>query len=430
MRTLSGCRQHEVGTCGKLKNLFSNSFAVAQNVSYSLAAGRIRSDCVPLLALDNLPNHPRFPFQARAAMNRFRKHCRLLAPLMALVVLTSAGPADACCLLDWFHHTMYPPAPACAPACGSAYAPAPACCPQPACASTQYVPQTTYRTTYTSVPMTTYRPIVTADPCSGCPVTTMRPVTAFVQRAQLVPYTSYMPVTTMRPVVASYAPACSTCNAAPAPATYTSNYASNYYGVAATSYYQPATTAVSLVQPNTACSAGTTAGYTPAAVSSPTPGYLSPGYSTSSYVPANAAPGYSTPNYVPANPAVPVNVQPGYVPPANYPQQGPAYTIPPTPQPSITPTPGSTTQTNPPSAATQTFQTNSTSAAPATVRPIRDPNLDEQGQQLRPPAPRVNSAGDRTTMAPSARPWACSLIRYERPMAEPVCNADGWHAVN
>ena len=55
----------------------------------------------------------------------------------------------------------------------------------------QYVPQTYYRAAYVAVPVTAYQPVVAADPCTGCAVTTYRPVTAVTYQTRLVPYTSY-----------------------------------------------------------------------------------------------------------------------------------------------------------------------------------------------------------------------------------------------
>ena len=76
-----------------------------------------------------------------------------------------------------------------------------------------YVPQTCYRTQYVTVPVTTCRPVLSCNPCGGCPVTTMRPVVTNVQKAVLVPYTTYRlvysnAVQTCAPAVAatSYVP--------------------------------------------------------------------------------------------------------------------------------------------------------------------------------------------------------------------------------
>jgi hypothetical protein len=90
------------------------------------------------------------------------------------------------------------------------------------------VPQTAYRMQAVSVPVTSFMPVAAVDGCTGCPTTTMRPVTSFVQQTQMVPYTTYRQVcqsvcpttTVLSPVtvaapVATVAPVagCSTCSA-------------------------------------------------------------------------------------------------------------------------------------------------------------------------------------------------------------------------
>ncbi len=121
------------------------------------------------------------------------------------------------------------------------YAPAPvaapACCPQPQVVN--YMPQTCYRTVYVNQPVVTYRPMTACDPC-GRATTVMRPVTTYVRRAQLVPYTTYRPVATTvarpccarQPTTTFYAPpvqaapCCSSVSArtyTPAPAISTYN---------------------------------------------------------------------------------------------------------------------------------------------------------------------------------------------------------------
>ena len=67
-----------------------------------------------------------------------------------------------------------------APACNS-------CTPQ----TVRYVPQTSYRTVYRSVPVTTYGASTYRDRCTGCPVTYYRPVTSWTYQAAYVPYTTY-----------------------------------------------------------------------------------------------------------------------------------------------------------------------------------------------------------------------------------------------
>ena len=128
----------------------------------------------------------------------------------AVIVSTALLPAEspACCFchcFDWCSKPAPAPTYAAAPVCA-----APACnvCPQ----QVSYVPQTSFRTEYTCVPVTTCRPITTCDPCGGTQ-TVMQPVTTFVRRPVMVP------VTTMRPVVTQVnfaAPSCPTCGGAAA----------------------------------------------------------------------------------------------------------------------------------------------------------------------------------------------------------------------
>ena len=119
--------------------------------------------------------------------------CNFRNPLVACAVAASmlATPSNAnafCCLFDW-----------CCKPRATTFAAVPA--PAPAFQQqVSYVPQTCYRTVYTNVPVTTMRPVTTTDPCTGCPVTCMRPETTYVQRPQVVPYTQYRPVVTQVPV--------------------------------------------------------------------------------------------------------------------------------------------------------------------------------------------------------------------------------------
>ena len=57
-----------------------------------------------------------------------------------------------------------------------------------------YVPTTSYRTSWDRVPVTQYRPETKSDPCTGCTVTCMKPCTTYTYRMKRVPYTSYKPV--------------------------------------------------------------------------------------------------------------------------------------------------------------------------------------------------------------------------------------------
>lgn len=132
-----------------------------------------------------------------------------------------AAPAQSHAIFDWLGCKCGKPAPMAAPVIEAAPVAAPTV--------VNYVPQTCYRTQYVTVPVTTYRPAMGCDPCTGFPVTTMRPVIAYVQQARLVPYTTYRavmtaPVSLGLPVMGSvgYAPSagCSGCSAAPAAQPY------------------------------------------------------------------------------------------------------------------------------------------------------------------------------------------------------------------
>jgi hypothetical protein len=63
---------------------------------------------------------------------------------------------------------------------------------------TSYVPETTYRTEYKCVPVTTYKPSCEIDPCTGCAMECMQPVTQSVQQPVSVPVTQYRAVTTTK----------------------------------------------------------------------------------------------------------------------------------------------------------------------------------------------------------------------------------------
>src|SRR5262249_18428834 len=154
---------------------------------------------------------------------------------------------QACCFTDWcFCNWFKPKEPVCAPA-----APAVSVCPQ----QVSYVPQTAYRTEYQCVPVTTCQQVNTCDPCGGAQTVT-QPLTSYVRRPVMVPYTTYRPVVT--PL--NYAtPACTSCGAAP------------YYssaGYAATTVAAPSAGCAT-------CGAAASANYATPAVS-----YTSPAQST------------------------------------------------------------------------------------------------------------------------------------------------------
>ncbi|HUY89070.1 MAG TPA: hypothetical protein VMV10_10075 [Pirellulales bacterium] len=150
----------------------------------------------------------------------YRKFRGAIAAMTAAATLF-AMPAQSHAIFNWF-------------GCNCGAKPAPLAAPvveAPVVTPTvvNYMPQSGYRTQYVTVPMTTYRPATGCDPCTGFPVTTMRPVISYVQQARLVPYTTYRAVLTSpaspcAPVygAAAYAPAstCSGCSAAPATQPY------------------------------------------------------------------------------------------------------------------------------------------------------------------------------------------------------------------
>ena len=127
------------------------------------------------------------------------KHTRTFIAALTTVTLTLAPAAQvrAC----WWLHSQ--------PAVASeapVYTPAP-----PVATQVNYVPQTSYRTMYRPVAVTSYRPITTTDPCTGCPVTSMAPVTSYVQRPVVVPVTTYRPVVTTVQMPVTPACGCSSC---------------------------------------------------------------------------------------------------------------------------------------------------------------------------------------------------------------------------
>ncbi|MDA0255568.1 MAG: hypothetical protein O3C39_08230 [Planctomycetota bacterium] len=128
--------------------------------------------------------------------------------------LTAGASASAqCCLTDLFSgclsccrkpqaFAVAPVAPVAAPIVAPVAAPVmPPPPPQPVMVpvqQTSYVPETTYRTEYKCVPVTTYQPSCEIDPCTGCSVECMQPVTQYVQKPVSVPVTQYRAVTTTK----------------------------------------------------------------------------------------------------------------------------------------------------------------------------------------------------------------------------------------
>jgi hypothetical protein len=135
---------------------------------------------------------------------------RLAGIVLASIGCCLATPCTAaaqCCLTDLFSgclagcrkapaYAVAPVAPVAAPIVAPVAAP-----PPPVMVpvqQTSYVPETTYRTEYKCVPVTSYKPSCEIDPCTGCTVECMQPVTQYVQQAVNVPVTQYRAVTTTK----------------------------------------------------------------------------------------------------------------------------------------------------------------------------------------------------------------------------------------
>ena len=104
----------------------------------------------------------------------------------------------------------------------------PTCDPCNPCAAVpqvNYVPETRYRWRYSRIERTNYQPVASADPCTGCPVTSYRPVTSksllpWLHREayttyKAVPYGGATPVSYMQPTAyqgGSCSPCATTCN--------------------------------------------------------------------------------------------------------------------------------------------------------------------------------------------------------------------------
>ncbi len=155
------------------------------------------------------------------------------AVVMAMAALQLAVPRPGYALFDLFHHHSNPCDPCAATAPTTAYRPLFGLFRRPlfprlglfrrttyyvpvatgGCSpcGVQYVQQTSYRAEVVQVPVTTYQPVVTSDPCTGCAVTTMRPVVTYVQQVRYRPVITYRPVVSASaccPTTTFYAPAC------------------------------------------------------------------------------------------------------------------------------------------------------------------------------------------------------------------------------
>ncbi len=134
---------------------------------------------------------------------------RGLAIFSAVGATLFVSPPESKAIFHWFRNrsrpqAVYQPVVA-APVCDP-------CAPQ----AVQYVPQTAYRARCVNVPVTTMQPVVSTDPCTGCPVTTYRPMTVYRRQVQLVPYTTYRIVRS--PIRRTIGVAAPTAVAAPAAA--------------------------------------------------------------------------------------------------------------------------------------------------------------------------------------------------------------------
>ena len=156
-----------------------------------------------------------------------------------------AQDVDAGCLRDWFRRWRRPAAQQVPAYPTTAYSVAgnyaglqPGQCMktcQQTCSRVvvNYVPCTSYRTTYERVPVTTYRPQTSSDPCTGCSVTCMRPCTTYTYRTRRVPYTTYRPVyrtQTYRVPVTTIVNDCNSCSTAASPTCDTCATGTPVYG--------------------------------------------------------------------------------------------------------------------------------------------------------------------------------------------------------
>ncbi|QGJ68714.1 Hypothetical protein PBC10988_3750 [Planctomycetales bacterium 10988] len=148
------------------------------------------------------------------------------------LVFASPGVSEAC-LFRWLNdlfHGEEVTANYCAPV--STYANYGACNPRaaPTCQTCQYVPQTCYRRQMVTVPQTCYQQVQQTDPCTGCPVTAMRPVTKYVRTYRVVPFTTY------RPTFVNTGACCNPCNTCATGTCSTGSCASGNCGTTVSGY--------------------------------------------------------------------------------------------------------------------------------------------------------------------------------------------------
>lgn len=340
--------------------------------------------------------------------------------LMAATVASFfAFPAESHAIFHWLRRCLCndtTPTFGAAPLASAAPAAVDPCAPPQVTQTVNYVPQTCYRTQYVNVPVTTYRPVASRDPCTGCPVTTLRPSTTVVRQAQLVPYTTYRRVLT------------NTCGAPAATASYTSMFR----GIA--SY--PATRGCS------SCGASSLT-YAPATAA--------PTYSgaTPTYAPAAATPTYNgaTPTYAPAaatptyNGGATGSSSSGYSPSSSYgASSGYGESSNQTGTPTLAPSGTPTYQQQKPIPDTQADR-------PENRAPEKEsgPNLNGSGSNDAGSndsgttsgtgailSPRLFQPNDRTTQYPILRARLHRPVSYHEPLTEPAAPAapaaddDGW----
>lgn len=305
----------------------------------------------------------------------------LIASLVCAAASQAAPSAHAGPLYDWLWQHHYNKLMRCAPR--SYAAPVAQACPQPGCCTTtctqtcqrvvvNYVPYTAYRTDWEQVPVTSYQPTTSADPCTGCSVTCMKPCTSYSWQMKRVPYTTYRPVyrTESYSVPVTYStPAPTACNTCPTCPTYPTAAAPQVgCSTCGPTYAAPTVTGL---PPTTLTTNG---GYTVI------PGTVGP----SSY--------YQTPTTLPAETGVPQNST-----------LAPADQVPVLGKPIII----DRREITPSSSSFQAPALNPSNTGTQNIRPIQDPNPGMRWDN-RDPAPHVE---DQTASAPTRQRFDYSPVR-------------------
>ncbi len=158
-----------------------------------------------------------FPSNARIAMIALG----LAAALFAAPLESEGGLCDWLCPSSWcaprtsvttysIPYSACSPCSPCASPCAAPYSvgrvslmPVAQACYSPVSQTCYYVPQTTYRWSYSRISWTRFRPVTAVDPCTGCPTTAYHPVT----RRTLLPWLHREPVMSYRLVCS---PTCAT----------------------------------------------------------------------------------------------------------------------------------------------------------------------------------------------------------------------------